>query len=181
MKQISFFSILVSLALAGAVFAEEVLSSRPVVISPRRIETETKVPEKAGKRSAKAKSAAEKAAPKKEPVVEVVAAEPEPAETAISIDEKNILMKVEFKAGSIQLSKPIRKQLIALALKPGQKIRISGFGEGGGKKGTRLGNLRARVVASFLNEAVGEIGATLQWSSKPHASIPEGAVIEALN
>lgn len=180
MKPISVVAAVIALVLTGAIFAEEVLSSRPVVISPRRIETETKVPEKTGKRAAKVRSAPEKVKAEK-PVMEATQKETEPQETQISIDEKNIVMKVEFKAGSIQLSKPIRKQLIALALKPGQKLRISGFGEGGGKKGTRLGNLRARVVASFLNEAVGDIAATLQWSGKPHASIPEGAVIEVLN
>jgi outer membrane protein OmpA-like peptidoglycan-associated protein len=157
-------------ALTHTLSAEEVLSTRPVVISPKRIETETTIPGKPAKRTVKT-------APKEEPA----APEIEEKETGVTIDDKSVVMKISFKPGSIQLSKPIRKQLIALGLKPGQKIRITGFGESKGKKAARLANLRARVVASFLNEAVGEISTSLQWSAKPLSAYPEGAVIETVN
>lgn len=153
--------------------AEEVLSSHPVVIAPKRIETETALPGKAAKRTVKT-DRAEKTAP-------ATAEEPALKDNTVTIDEKNILMKISFKPGSIQLSRPIRKQLIALGIKPGQKIRITGFGEGKGKNSVRLANLRARVVASFLAEAVGEIDTNLQWSGQPQSAYPEGAVVEAVN
>ncbi|MBX3722618.1 MAG: hypothetical protein KF713_12320 [Turneriella sp.] len=169
-RVITVLFILLAAVQAGA---EEILSSRPVVIAPKRIETETTLPVKAAKRSTK-KTSAEKetAAPAEESALK---------ESSVTIDDKNILMKVSFQAGSIQLSRPIRKQLIALGIKPGQKIRITGFGSGNDKKSLRLANLRARVVASFLAEAIGEIDTSLQWSGKPHTAYPEGAVIEAVN
>lgn len=151
--------------------AEEVLSTRPVVIAPKRIDTETTIPGKAAKRSAPK--------PVKEEVMETPVAEEK--SNLAPIDEKNILLKISFKRGSIQLSQSIRKQLMGLGLKPGQKIRITGFGEKGMRKADRIANLRARVVASFLGEAVGDVSASLQWSGNPHASIAEGAVLEAVN
>lgn len=134
--------------------AEEVLSSQPLVIAPRRIEAET---------------------------VPLASRAVQSEGHAVSINPQLVIAKIEFKKNSIRLLPEMRKQLLQLGLKPGQKLRITGFAGAGTAKGNavKLANLRARVVASYLAEQVGELKVELQWNGKP----PEGfaadtAVIE---
>lgn len=152
MKVIHIAAIL--LACAAAIGAEEVLSSQPVVIAPKRIEAET--------------------APLATRAIESQG-------TEVSINPQLVLIKIEFKPGSIRLLPAMRRQLQQLGLKPGQKLRISGFSDAGKAKGNtvKLANLRARVVSSYLAEQVGALQVELQWNGKPpEAFAGTGAVIE---
>lgn len=172
MRRVSVFYVLMSV---GILCAEEVLSSRPLVISPKRIETKTVLPPKvisAEKRVAAAKIKTKK---KKETTV----TQKPKTEEAFVINMNNVVMKVAFNPGSIRLSDEAQKSLRSLKLSPGQKIRISGFGDAGRKNAAKIANFRARVVASFLDEALGGVNAELQWSANPHTCCStDGAVIE---
>lgn len=145
---------LLLLCCATSVHGEEVLSSQPVVIAPKRIDAET---------------------------LPLASRTVESEGHAVSINAQNVIGQVEFKKGSIRLLPALRKQLRELGIKPGQKLRITGFADAGTTKGNavKLANLRARVVASYLSEQIGELQIELQWNGRP----PEGfrnstAVIE---
>lgn len=144
---------------------EEILSTQPVVIAPKRIETASPA---------------------------VFARSAEATESEILINPQNVLFKIEFKRGSIRLSNEMRSQLRKSGLTAGQKIRISGFADAPENKGkqaarkkaeaVRLANLRARVVASFLAEYIGGIHTELQWNSNAPAGYTESlAVIERVD
>lgn len=152
-------ALILSCILLTALRSEEVLSSHPVVVAPKRIEADS--------------------AP-------VAVRAMDSGETAIVINSARVILKLEFKPGSIRLSKETKKSLRSLGLKAGDKIRISGFGDATPAKSAkaknsavRLANLRARVVASFLAEYAGEVQAELQWNPRPAREFPgTGAVIE---
>lgn len=136
-------------------FAEEVLSSRPVVIAPRRIEAKS---------------------------IEVNG---QPAVTRhdqqqnFELDEAKTLLMVTFRRGSIRLSKDTEKQLLALGITGGQKLRVFGFGDPNHKDAARIANLRARVIASYLREKTGNQTIQIKWTEKPHARHPGiGAILE---
>lgn len=147
--------IVVSVLLStAAICAEEVLSSQPVVIAPKRIESET---------------------------VPLATRAVESEGHAVSINAQLVLAKIQFKKGSIRLQPAMRKQLHELGLKAGQKLRITGFADAGASKGNavKLANLRARVVASYLAEQVGELQVELQWNGRPPEGFTDaGAVLE---
>lgn len=142
------------LLFAAAIDAEEVLSSEPVVIAPKRIESET------------------------QPLASRAV---ESEGHAVSINAQLVIAKIQFKTGSIRLLPAMRKQLNQLALKTGQKLRITGFADAGASKGNavKLANLRARVIASYLAEQVGELQIELQWNGRPPEGFTDaGAVLE---
>lgn len=166
-------ALLLGLFCSGFLAAEEVLSSRPLVISPKRIETKTVLPPKV---IAEQKVEAAKKAPKKtEPKV----AQKAKAKEDFLINMNQVILKIDFNPGSIQLSTEARQALKSLALQSGQKIRISGFGENGRRNGKRVAHFRARVVASFLDEVFGGVNAQMQWSATQYPCCgTAGAVIE---
>lgn len=142
------------LLFAATIDAEEVLSSEPVVIAPKRIESET------------------------QPLASRAV---ESEGHAVSINAQLVIAKIQFKTGSIRLLPAMRKQLNQLALKTGQKLRITGFADAGASKGNavKLANLRARVIASYLAEQVGELQIELQWNGRPPEGFTDaGAVLE---
>lgn len=144
----------IMLLCAAAVSAEEVLSSQPVVIAPKRIESET---------------------------VPLATRAVESEGHAVSINAQLVIAKIHFKKGSIRLLPAMRKQLRELGLKAGQKLRITGFADAGASKGNavKLANLRARVIASYLAEQVGELQVELQWNGRPPEGFTDaGAVLE---
>ncbi len=144
----------IMLLCAAAVSAEEVLSSQPVVIAPKRIESET---------------------------VPLATRAVESEGHAVSINAQLVIAKIQFKKGSIRLLPAMRKQLRELGLKAGQKLRITGFADAGASKGNavKLANLRARVIASYLAEQVGELQVELQWNGRPPEGFTDaGAVLE---
>ncbi len=139
---------------AAAIGAEEVLSSQPVVIAPKRIEAET---------------------------VPLASRAIESEGHAVSINPALVVAKIQFPKGSIRLPGAVRKQLNKLGFKAGQKLRITGFADASAAKGNavKLANLRARVVASYLTEQVGEMQIELQWNGRPPEGFSDaGAVIE---
>ncbi|MBV6493207.1 MAG: hypothetical protein LDLANPLL_01222 [Turneriella sp.] len=91
-----------------------------------------------------------------------------------------ISLKVEFKKGSIQLTREMREKIAALKISPGQKVRITGYGDKTGKNMEAIANLRARVIASFLNETTGEVDAVLEWKHKPDSGMESMAFIEGV-
>jgi|GEM_PF-3365859 len=142
--------------IAAPVNAEEVLSSQPVVIAPKRIESEA---------------------------VPLASRAVESEGHAISINAQWVIAKIQFKKGSIRLQPAMRRQLNQLGLKPAQKLRITGFADAGAGKGkaVRLANLRARVIASYLAEQVGELQVELQWNGRPPEGFTDaGAVLERI-
>lgn len=159
---------LASLTLAFALHAEEVLSSRPIVIAPKRIETKTELPPAVASKP-KPEKIAKKSAPKHPAVRE-----------EFVVNKENVLLNVAFKPGSIRLSTEAQEALRKIPITKGQKIHISGFGEKGRRNAKQIANLRARVVASFLDEALDGINAKLQWSAVPYRCCSSGAVVEAV-
>jgi hypothetical protein len=177
--------LLVCTLLTATSFAEEVLSSRPLVISPKRIETKTVLPPKV---IAEEKNAPQSKLKNKKKKDTAVVQKPKTEEPFL-INMNNVMLKITFSPGSIRLTEDAQKALRGLNLSPGKKIRISGFGDppstpplgkGGNKRGgEKIANFRARVVASFLDEALGGINAELQWSANPYACCAaDGAIIE---
>lgn len=165
----------VAIFCTGFLDAEEVLSSRPLVISPKRIETKTVLPPKVITEEKPDAQTKVKIKKKKESTV----AQGSKTVESFNINMNNVILKITFNPGSIRLSDEAQKSLRSLKLKPGQKIRISGFGEAGRKNAAKTANFRARVVASFLDEALGGISAELQWSANPYSCCStDGAVIE---
>lgn len=156
-----------ALTLVSALGAEEVLSSEPVLITPKRIETHKSTTPAAGRVGVQSRAAAPAGMP---------------SDMEIKIDQNRVLLKIEFKKDSIKLSASARRALRKLGLKPGQSLRISGLGDSpGSMKGsnTRLANLRARVIASYLEEFVGELKVELQWNARPPQEFAGfGAIIE---
>jgi len=143
------------LVTAVQISAEEVLSSRPVVIAPRRIEA--KSVDVSGRS---------------------VVARSEKSPTAATDDNKTLLM-MAFRRGSIRLSEGTQKQLLALGIRPGQHLRVFGYGDPNHADAERIANLRARVVASFLQEKVGRLAVEINWSEKPHRNHAGiGAILE---
>jgi outer membrane protein OmpA-like peptidoglycan-associated protein len=145
---------IIMLLCAAAIGAEEVLSSQPVVIAPKRIESET---------------------------VPLASRAVESEGHAVSINAQLVIAKIQFKKGSIRLLPAMRKQLNQLGLKTGQKLRITGFADAGAGKGNavKLANLRARVIASYLAEQVGDLNVELQWNGRPPEGFTDaGAVLE---
>jgi len=135
--------------------AEEVLSSRPVVISPRRIEA--KSVDVSGR---------------------TVGSRSEKTPAAETDDSKALLM-IAFRRGSIRLTGGTQKQLLALGIKPGQRLRVFGYGDPNHADAERIANLRARVVASYLREKIGRLAIEINWSEKPHRNHAGiGAILE---
>ncbi len=147
--------LIVLLVTAVQLRAEEVLSSRPVVISPRRIEA--KSVDVSGR---------------------TVVSRREKTPAAETDDSKALLM-MAFRRGSIRLSDGTQKQLLALGIKPGQRLRVFGYGDPNHKDAERIANLRARVVASYLQEKIGRLAVEINWSEKPHRNHAGiGAILE---
>lgn len=151
----------VRLLLAGAAFvalqvdAEEILSSRPVVIAPRRIEA--KSVDISGRQMTQHSEQSDNT----------------------DIDSNRVLLLMTFRRGSIKLSEDTERQLLSLGIKPGQQLRVFGFGDAADKQAARIANLRARVVASFLKEKIGRISIEIKWNEKPHRKFPgAGAILE---
>jgi hypothetical protein len=137
--------------------AEEVLSSRPLVIAPRRIEA--KSVDISGRQVTQHSEQSEKT----------------------DIDANRILLLITFRKGSIRLTEDTERQLLALGIKQGQQLRVFGFGDPADKKAARIANLRARVIASFLKEKIGRISIEINWNEKPHRKFPgAGAIIEGV-
>lgn len=135
--------------------AEEVLSSRPVLIAPRRIE-------------AKSVDVSGRA---------VVSRSDKPV-SAKTDDSKTLLM-ITFRRGSIRLTEGTQRQLLALGIKPGQRLRVFGFGDPSHKDAERIANLRARVVASYLRDKIGQLAIEIIWNDKPHpVHTGIGAILE---
>lgn len=150
----AFVMVLIFLATLQA-SAEEVLSSRPLVIAPRRIEA--KSVDVSGR---------------------VVVNRSEQSADSETDDAKALLM-ITFRRGSIRLSKGTEKQLLALGIKRGQKLRVFGFGDPGHKDAARIANLRARVIASYLREKIGPLAIQIKWNEKPHTRHTGiGAILE---
>lgn len=150
-RRLAFLSLTI---FAGAVSAEEVLSSQPMVIAPKRIESET---------------------------VPLASRAVESEGHAVNINAQLVIAKIQFKKGSIRLLPAMRKQLKQLGLKTGQKLRITGFADVGAGKGNavKLANLRARVIASYLAEQIGDLQIELQWNGRPPEGFMDaGAVLE---
>jgi len=165
-------ALLCFLCLGTLLGAEEVLSSKPIVIAPKRIETKTELPPEAKLPEKKAEKKSEK-----KPTAPVAVAE------KIDIDAEKVVASIQFAKGSIRLTEAAQNKLRELKLKPGQKLRISGFGDSARKTAGKIANLRARVVASFLDEAVGGDGLAvkLQWRAAPHESFAQaGGVVEVV-
>ncbi len=153
MKPLLLFTVL--LLLSSHLSAEEVLSSRPVVIAPRRIEAKSiDISGRAVTRHAEQSDDSD-------------------------IDANRILLLVTFSRGSIRLTEGTERQLLALGISPGQHLRIFGFGDPKGKNQARLANLRARVIASFLKEKIGKVSIEIKWKESPHGKFPgAGAILE---
>lgn len=135
--------------------AEEILSSRPVVIAPRRIE-------------AKSVDVSGRA---------VVARSEKPSN--VETDETKALLLMTFRRGSIRLTDGTQKQLMSLGIRPGQRLRVFGFGDPNHSDAERIANLRARVVASYLREKIGQLSIEINWSEKPHRNHAGiGAILE---
>lgn len=154
--------VLASLLIAGNTAgpkAEEILSSQPVVIAPRRIETK----------------AAPKAARRDDKIEQPIAEEP-----ALTINKENIIFKVTFRKGSMQISGEMRRELKSLTVGSGRPLRLSGFGDSPPHRGgKRLANLRARAVASYLKEATG-IKAKIQWTGRAYDDAETGVIVEVM-
>ncbi|GAB4430388.1 MAG: hypothetical protein OHK0011_13020 [Turneriella sp.] len=129
---------------AAGLAAEEVLSSRPLTIAPRRIE----IPP-ASERSA-VTGAAEPSALK--PVLRLV-----------------------FRRGSMRLTEETRRALRALR-GSGKLLRITGYGDAG-YPNEKLANLRARAVASYLEEYSGIHRVEIVWRAEAYAEEGIGATI----
>jgi hypothetical protein len=104
---------------AAEISAEEVLTNRPLIIAPRRIE----VPQ-----NAERSGSSDLAKPSEE------------------LPE----LRLGFRRGSMRLTAETRKLLQALRGKSGP-LRITGYGDAG-KPNEKLANLRARAVASYIEE-----------------------------
>ncbi|HRP68697.1 MAG TPA: OmpA family protein [Turneriella sp.] len=97
--------------------------------------------------------------------------------------QAQVQLKVIFMKGSIQLSREARQKIADMRLKPGQKIRVTGFADAESKSKKdkeRIANLRARVVASFLNEAVGITDAAIEWKTASENDLASTALIEGV-
>ncbi|AFM10845.1 hypothetical protein [Turneriella parva] len=149
------FLILMIICSTLPIYTEEVLSTRPVVIAPRRIEA--KSVDVSGR--------------------SVVARSEKPA--GAETDESKALLLMAFRRGSIRLTDGTQKQLMALGIRPGQRLRVFGFGDPDHSDAERIANLRARVVASYLREKIGQLSIEIHWSEKPHRNHAGiGAILE---
>jgi outer membrane protein OmpA-like peptidoglycan-associated protein len=129
---------------AGGLSAEEVLSNRPVIIAPRRIEV------------------------------------PQNAERSGSSDwvkpgEELPQFRLGFRPGSMRLTAETRKTLRTLR---GSKnlLRITGYGDAE-RPNEKLANLRARAVASYLEEYSGIHRVEIVWRAEAYAEAGIGATI----
>lgn len=91
------------------------------------------------------------------------------------------LAKLRFRKGSMQLSSETRKAL--KNLKGVQKsLRITGYADDAKPKAAeRLANLRARAVASYLEEYAGIDKVKLHWQAQAYKEQGIGVVIEELD
>lgn len=137
-----------------AAIAEEVLSVRPVLIAPRRLN---------------AQEAADQA------VVNPRATGTIPD----LLNTKNVIARLGFKKNSMRLTGETRRQLKALAQKKNSALRVTGFADDDSGRGERLANLRARAIASYLEEYAGITNIEIRWLKTTHPDFPQtGAIVE---
>lgn len=133
-----------ALLTASGLSAEEVLSNRPVIIAPRRIEISP-----ATDRSGNA--------------------------TVARPLEQQPSFRLAFKRGSMRLTDQTRKTLRSLR---GSKnlLRITGYGDAA-RPNEKLANLRARAVASYLEEYSGINRVEISWQAEAYDEAGIGATI----
>lgn len=89
------------------------------------------------------------------------------------------LAKLRFRKGSMQLSRETQRALNSLK---GTKksLRITGYTDSK-KSGERLANLRARAVASYLEEYADINKVELRWQAQAHVEKGIGVIIEEID
>lgn len=130
---------------ATSLAAEEVLSTRPLIIAPRRIEVSP-------------------------------APQPSPDTPAIQSSRKFPILRLGFRRGSMRLSKKTSRALRELHA-PKSGLRITGYGDTN-RPDEKLANLRARAVASFLEEYAGIREVEILWQAEAFAEPGIGATVE---
>lgn len=129
---------------ATGLWAEEVLSNRPVIIAPRRIEISP-------------------------------AADPSGNTTVARPPEQRGSLRLAFRRGSMRLTEQTRRALRALR---GSKnlLKITGYGDAA-RPNEKLANLRARAVASYLEEYSGIRRVEISWEAEACHEAGIGATI----
>ena len=136
---------LLAFAPLAAVYGEEVLTERQVIIAPRRIEISPAAPRGTG------------------PVTG-------------GQTESAIVAQLPFPRGSMRLTAETRNALRRLRGSE-RKLRITGYGDAT-RANESLANLRARAVASFLEEYSGITNSEVLWKAEAFAEAGIGVTIE---
>jgi hypothetical protein len=138
----------------SAVYGEEILSVETVVVAPKRVLLDA------------------------QPGDTPATTRAEPVKTTTDAPQK--LAEIAFRRNSMQLLTEARRQLMALKLRAGDKLRIRAFAGKETRDPERLANLRARAIESFLHEQFKDIQIKIEWhvdASKANTL----AIVEGIN
>lgn len=148
------FILLLLLLPSVAAVAEEVLSVRQVLIAPRRLNT----PAVAAEATAATRG---------------TGGQPD------AVNAQRVIARLTFPKNSMRLSAETRRQLKALAPKKNTALRVTGFADDDSGRRERLANLRARAIASYLEEYAGITKIEIRWLKTTHPDFPQtGATVE---